>query len=511
MGSVVNCYSARCVGGASVPHADKAMKKATLLASAQRAQSNGALAGGGSPGPAQWAQEEFAHAQLPDQRLVARLITMATDFAQQPTATLPQACGSWAKTKAAYRFFDHDGLTPEALLASHVQATVQRAAAHRLVLCVQDTSTLNYSTHPQTQGLGPISNNRDKTIGLLLHSTLAVTPSGQPLGLLHAQSWTRSTATFGRSSHARNRTPQADKESQKWRRSLAACQALAAQCPDTTLVSVGDREGDLYELFADAQTPREGPRVELLVRAQHDRQVVHPQKTLWACLAAQRVSGRLDLQVPRKAGQPARLATLAIRYTRVTLCPPCLKADQPSLTLWAVEARETRPPKGVQPVCWRLLTTRPVASFATAVELVGWYAQRWQIEVLHKVLKSGCQVEQRQLETAARLKRVVAVDLIVGWRVLALCQAGRETPEGLASDWLSGAEWRALSCYMEERTTPPRRPPTVRQAVRWIAQLGGFLGRRRDGEPGPIVIWRGLQQLRAITAAWKKFGHEKCG
>src|ERR1041384_4857182 len=136
------------------------MKKAPVLAPARRAQPNGSQVGRAKPGPGSWAQEEFARAALPDQRLVKRLIIVATDFAQQPTATLPQACGSWAKTKAAYRFFDHDGLTPEAILGSHVQATVQRVAAHPIVLCVQDTSALNYSTHPQTQGLGPISNNR---------------------------------------------------------------------------------------------------------------------------------------------------------------------------------------------------------------------------------------------------------------------------------------------------------------------------------------------------------------
>ena len=223
------------------------------------------------------------------------------------------------------------------------------------------------------------------------------------------------------------------------------------------------------------------------------------------------MSGRLKSKVPRPGGRPARLATLAIRFAPVTLRPPCLKEDQPPLMLWAVEARETRPPQGAPPICWRLLTTRPVASFAAAVEKVRWYAQRWPIEVLHKVLKSGCQVEQRQLETAARLQRVVRVDLIVAWRVLGLCQAGRATPAGLASDWLSADEWRALTCYMEERAKPPCRAPTVRQAVRWLAQLGGFLGRRGDGEPGPIVVWRGLHQLRAITSAWQRFGHETCG
>ena len=167
-----------------------------------------------------------------------------------------------------------------------------------------------------------------------------------------------------------------------------------------------------------------------------------------------------------------------------------------------------RPPKGAKAICWRLLTTLPVETAAAAVEKVRWYAQRWQIEIIHKVLKSGCKVEQRQLETAARLRRVVVVDLIVAWRVLALCKAGRETPEGLASDWLSANEWRALWCYMNETPRSPRTAPSLRQVVRWIAQLGGFLGRRGDGEPGPIVLWRGLQQLRAITQAWKRFGHE---
>ena len=235
------------------------------------------------------------------------------------------------------------------------------------------------------------------------------------------------------------------------------------------------------------------------------------QKYLWDFLAAQRVSARLQIQVPRKDGQPARLATLSLRFAPVTLRPPCLKAEQASLTLWAVEARETRPPKGATPLCWRLLTTHPVPTAAAAVDVVRWYAQRWQIEVIHKILKSGCQVEQRQLETVARLQRVLMVDLIVAWRVLGLCQAARATPAALASDWLSAGEWRALWCYMQERAQPPRRPPPIRQAVRWIAQLGGFLGRRRDGEPGPIVVWRGLQQLRAITTSWKRFGHESCG
>jgi len=454
-----------------------------------------------------WATHEFAHASLTDRRLVKRLITLATNFAQHPTAAIPQACGSWKGTKAAYRFFDNDTVEPEAILAAHVQATVQRMQAHPVVLCAQDTTTLNYSTHPQTRGLGPISNNRDKTLGLLLHATLALTPEGQPLGVLQAQTWARSGRHFGRSSHQRNRTPRAQKESQKWMSSLSACQALACRCVTTTLVNVTDREGDLYDLFQQALAPSAAPTVHLLVRAQHNRQVAHPQEYLWDFLAAQRPQARLKIQVPRKDGQPKRLATLAIRWAPVTLRPPCLKEDQPAVSLWAVEAREVRPPRGAKAICWRLLTTLPVTTAAAAIEKVRWYAQRWQIEVIHKVLKSGCQVEQRQLETTARLRRVVMVDLVVAWRVLSLCKAARQTPSALASDWLSGDEWRALWCYYQEQPRPPRRSPPLNQAVRWIAQLGGFLARRSDGEPGPIVVWRGLRQLQAITAAWRRFGH----
>jgi hypothetical protein len=146
-----------------------------------------------------------------------------------------------------------------------------------------------------------------------------------------------------------------------------------------------------------------------------------------------------------------------------------------------------------------------VTSAEEAVEKVRWYAQRWPMEVRHKVLKSGCQVEPRPLETAARLRRVVMVDLVVAWRVLALGRAGRENPVGLASDWLSGEEWRALGCDLQEQKHPPRGAPSVREAVGWIARLGGFLGRRRDGEPGPVVVWRGWHRLKDITTTWRLF------
>lgn len=457
---------------------------------------------------ADWAVTEFGHAELGDDRRTDRLLMIATAFAQQPTAPIPQACGPGPATQGAYRFFENDDIEPEAIRDAHHQSTLERLRQHSVVLALQDTSTLNYSTHPQTEGLGPIGTRRQKIIGLLLHSTLAVTPSGLPLGLLHTAVQARDPKAVG-SAQQRHSKPIAEKESHKWLDSLSACQQVAPQCPETLLVNVTDREGDLYDLFAQALAPTEDPRVHLLVRSKHNRRLVGDERLLWDAVGRQRAAGQLQVRVGRRGEQPARLATLSIRFRQVTLAAPTRQAQQPPLTVWAIQARELRPPKGAAPILWRLLTTLPVTCVEEACAKVGWYAQRWQIEVIHKVLKSGCKIEQRQLETAPRLERALAVDQVVAWRLLALCKAAREQPDEAVSAWLSQAEWQALWCHVHQRTTPPTTPPSVRQAVRWIAQLGGFMARKGDGQPGPMTLWRGLPQLNNLTAMWRLFQNNK--
>lgn len=453
---------------------------------------------------APWALHELADLRLPDQRLIKRAQLIMTQMGERPGAALPQACGDWSQSKAAYRFLDNDAVDPQALLAAHRQATAVRMRAHAVVLALQDTTTLNHSSHRQTQGLGPISNNRDKTMGLLLHSTLAVTVAGEPLGLLSAVAMARDPRRFGssRQAHRRNRQPIAEKESQRWLDSLSLCQTLASACPNTTMVNVADREADIYELLAQALRPNQGHPVHVLVRSQHNRNVQSPDKELWRHLSRQPLAGKLSVQTPRQTGRPSRVVTLSVRFTSVLLQAPCLKEGQPALPLWAVEAREEHPAKGCEPIHWRLLTTLPVTTAAEAVEKTQWYAQRWQIEVLHKVLKSGCKVEQRQLETAERLRRVLMLDLMVARRVLQLRKAARETPDVSAETMLQEAEWTVLWRYFNRASQGTPAPPTLRQAARWIGQLGGFLGRKSDGEPGPVVLWRGLQRLQDLTQAW---------
>jgi hypothetical protein len=323
--------------------------------------------------PADWARHEFAGAQLPDQRLNERLCMIATAFAQQPTASIPQACGPGAGSKGAYRFFENESLAPHTIRQAHHQATLARVRTQAVVLAIQDTTALNYSTHPQTQGLGPLGSHSEKTIGLFLHSTLAVTPTGQPLGLLHTAVRARDPKRRG-VARQRHRKPVAQKESQKWLDRLSACQVLAAECPDTILVNTTDREGDLYDLFAQALALTGGPRVHVLVRSRHNRRLQDRELRLWEAVGRAPLAGHLKVRVGRRGEQPARVATLSIRFSPVTLAPQRRKANQPTLAVWAVEARELRPPKGVMPILWRLVTTLPVTCAEEALEKVAWYA-----------------------------------------------------------------------------------------------------------------------------------------
>ena len=450
--------------------------------------------------PDQWAVHEFGRCQMSDQRLTKRLARIASAFARQPTATIPQACGGWTSAKAAYRFFENQSVEPEQILQGHQHATLEGLRAHRIVLALQDTTSLNYSTHRATQGLGPISTRGHRTVGLLAHSTLAVTPTGQALGLIHHRCQARSEVGSAKERHQK---PVEQKESGKWLQSLNACQQLAPQCPQTLLVNIADREGDLYELFAQATATVHHP-VHLLVRARHDRKLATPRsRSLWKWLRRQPVLANLQVRVPRRQDQAPRVATLRVRFAPARLRPPGRKPKLPVLTLWAIEACEENPPKGVEPIHWRLLSTLAVPTVQAALEKIQWYSLRWQIEVMHKILKSGCQIEQRQLTTARRLQRVLAVDLVVAWRLLSVCKAARETPNAPASDWFSKPEWQALWCVTFGQSRPPGKSPSVREFVRWAAQLGGFLARNSDGEPGPITLWRGLQRLNDLSLMWK--------
>jgi hypothetical protein len=377
---------------------------------------------------------------------------------------------------------------------------------HAVVLAVQDTTSLNYTSLLATEGLGPIGYRKEGGRGLILHDTIVFSPQGIALGVLDAQLWAREVDEHGKK-HSRKQRPIEEKESRKWLRSFEAAAGAQRALPATTVVSVGDREADVYELFELAHRRADHP--QLLIRAEHDRLLHGSGEHLWETVERQVPAGEQEVHVPVRSArgsrgrQPARSARLAIRFAAVTLAPP--RQGLSPLSMWAISAAEVDPPADAPPLHWRLLTTMAVDDLAQASQKLQWYALRWQIEVYHRTLKSGCLVEERQLGNVARLENCLAIDMVVAWRILYMTRLGRCTPDLPASVVFEDFEWKALLQYYHPSEPLPDHPPHLQTFIRSLAQLGGFLGRKGDGEPGATTIWRGLSRLHDIARCWLLF------
>jgi hypothetical protein len=455
-----------------------------------------------------WAEEEFAAVALQDVRLNRRCQVLASVLEQQPMVPINQACEDWADTKAAYRFMDNPKVSPAAIVAPHCERTVERMKAHAVVLAVQDTTFFNYTAHPQTEGLGEIGKKEQQQRGFGMHTTLAVTPHGLPLGLLTQTFFTRPVGEPAHTPNELHRLPIEEKESYRWLEALE--QTLILTPKPVQVVTVCDREADIYELFALTAKRQ----ASLLVRASADRCLADNKvKHLWEKVERHRPVGKLTVEITGNQQRPARQATVSLRFCQVTLKPPARPRAQdklPPVTLIAILVREEHPPADIaEPIEWLLLTNTAVPSLKEAEQVVGWYCCRWQIEVYHKVLKSGCAVEASRLQTADRLQNYIALMSVVAWRLHWLTYINRCDPNRPCTVVLTTPEWQALYLRIHKTLTFPKKPPTVHQVIRWIAQLGGFLGRKADGEPGITVIWRGWQRLQDMAATWYLIVNER--
>jgi hypothetical protein len=369
-----------------------------------------------------------------------------------------------------------------------------RALKEATVLAVQDTTDIvvkgvkggGYLDWPNQQGLK-------------MHSVLAVSESGVPMGLLEQRVWGRVNAEKGKAK-ARRQKGNAQKESQRWLDGFEASQAALPACI-RQVVMVADREADMYALFA---APRQA-HAQLLIRATHNRRV----RTVWEemshlkeTIQSYPARGTLTVQVSRAPGRLPRQATLTLRWALLTLLPPhtqstgTLVEGEPVQVIWA---QEEQPPAGQKPIEWLLLTTLEVPDFEHAACYVRWYSYRWLVERFHFALKSGCRVEALQLETADRFMRALATYSVVAWRLLWITYEARRKPNQCCDNVLSPLEWQVLQRHFRPTDAFPRRPPSLRQAVRWIAQLGGFLARNADGEPSVMTLWRGMRHLADLV------------
>lgn len=450
---------------------------------------------------AEWVYQEFRGVDLSDKRLDRRLIKTARLLANSPVSPINEACGDWASTQAAYRLFDNSKASPAAIREPHIEATIRRmVATHAPVLVVQDTVFFSYGHHPKTRGLGSIGQVANER-GLIMHNALAFTSSGVPLGLLSQKIWARQDPPVeGRVEKILRLqcTAIEEKESSKWLEALR--ESLERVPSGVPVITVADRESDFFEFLTHAKELR----ARFLIRACIDRRLVPEEsagfESMLEALANTPVRGRLTVDIPGNGQRKARTADVEVKVTPVMIRAPKRRgharasaSDEP-ISVNLIAATETAPPEGEDAISWVLLTNLLVPDFDSAAEKIRWYGQRFAIETWHKVLKSGCKVEDCLLETAERLSRYLTLFSIIGVRLMHVAYLARVQPDLPAIEVFSNEEIEALYVRVH-KSLPPAQSPSLRELVRMIGRVGGHLGRKCDGEPGVTVLWRGWMRL----------------
>jgi hypothetical protein len=443
-----------------------------------------------------WVANEVAGCRLKDQRLKPRLERILERLSAKPTASIPAACHGWGETQATYRFLSNERVEAAEILDGHGQATVKRIAAEPVVLLVQDTTFLEYIKDLVGKGVGTLrETSRDEH---LLHPSVAFTPARVNLGVLHHQFWQRPEEPVG---HLRAQRPIEEKESYRWLGGYAVACAVQRRCPETLVVSVADREGDIHEWFLDAAERDEKEQAAFVIRAKCNRRVAaQPRDTyLWEALSAALVLGQTTVEVSEQVGRTARQACLTVRARTVTFNRGRRRGGSlPPVSVQVVYVKEDAPPPGEAPLEWMLLTNLPVDDFPTAELIINWYRARWEIELYFRILKQGCQIEKLRLEVPERLERCIAVYMIIAWRLHHLTHVARAYPNVPCTAVFEVQEWQTIY-LVQTHKRPPQKPPPLRAMTRMLAQLGGFLARKGDGEPGVETIWRGyMEMMRAV-------------
>lgn len=474
---------------------------------------------------APWVLDEMKTADLKDKRLDQRLRRVLSQLAALPTASIPAACGGHAEMTAAYRFFNNEKVGFDAVLQPHIECTRARIAAQPVALLVPDTTEVDV-TRPeqQVQDVGSLAGSTRR--GVLLHVMHGFTADGTPLGTLQAIPWTRDddaprNATKTRAKRAAE--PIEEKESFRWLLSMQQARAEATRCPGTHVVCVADSEADILDVIAEGM--EEPCTADWIVRSCQNRALVDD---LWEDrisldylreeVLSRPVLDRRTITVRgrrakvacedrgRRQPRVSREAVVEVRATRVTLRAPERSAGQlPDVTVNAVLVTEVNPPPGDTPVEWILLTSLPIDTVDQVRLVVQYYTVRWMVEVFYRTLKSGCRVEKRRFEHIDRLLPCLAVYLIVAWRVLYVCRLGRDCPDISCEAVFEPSEWQSVYQVVRQQP-PPKTAPKLQEMVRLVAQLGGYVNRKRDDEPGPQTVWLGLQRLHDMALCWVTFG-----
>jgi len=454
-----------------------------------------------------WIETEMDGLDLGDTRRDQRGCFLLDRLSQNPRGSLPATFSGWAETQAAYRFFDNSSTDPDKILLPHRQATIDRVCQHDVVLIPQDTTELNFARSVEG-GFGKL--NYDERLGLLEHTSLAITPDGLCLGVTLSKVWARPLVN----PHEGQRHWEIaikDKESYRWLEGYRDASQVACKAPGTLVVSIADRECDIYECLRETPEPQQGESAEWIVRAAQDRSLepneadTNAEEKLREAAAAFPLMARHKVHIRARKGQSARDAHVVVRAGRVTLKAPFRKGQKlDNVSVNVVWVHEPNPPQGVAAVDWLLLTSLPIDSVEAVDRVVKWYAARWWIEIYFRTYKQGCRVERLQLQTAERVENALALYKIVAWRLQYVTLLGRECPEVSCESVFSESEWRG-TWSVATGTVAPLEAPTLGDFLNQVACLGGYLGRKHDGPPGTEVMWRGLRRVFDFSLAWTTF------
>jgi len=440
--------------------------------------------------------KDFSGLDLGDKRRDERFVKIIENIVKHPGGSILQHNEEWYDAKATYGFYKNEDITLEKLMTAIRAYGAGKVVADE-VLIIHDTTTISYNDL-QAEGVGYINSEADK--GIFCHSSIAATTDGLPVSLLNQLIWSRDNGQLGKASRRQQR-PFEQKESYKWYQGILAANELLGK--EIKKIHICDREADIYALFLCE--PYEN--AELLIRARHDRRTA-AGSALWQHIGEQPVAGRQELLIPERTGKRTKKVEVEIRYKQAEiLCPANLAASQyESVLLNCIEIRQTGDAK--DGILWRLLTTLEVSNDQQAIQCMKWYHYRWLIERFHYVLKSGCGIEKLQLKKAGSLMKATAMYSLSALQIMQLTYQSRQTPDVSCELVLSRSQWEVLYMLKFKTQQLPSKPPTLLEATRWLAKMGGFAGRKSDGAPGLKTVWLGYELLLQATAVYEimKFG-----
>ena len=448
---------------------------------------------------AAWAEQQFAAVNLRHRRRTRRLVSSAAAIAARPEQSFNQIF-NWNDLRAFYNLCDQQAATLPTIQGHHWELTRQAMARHALVLILHDTSDLDFTNHPALQGTGPIGDGRGR--GFLQHNSLAVLPEPrQVLGLAYQQLRVRVEAPAGEHTQKRKRRR---RESELWTDGITASGRPPQGCQ---WVDVGDRGSDIYEAMVAAGQVGH----DFLFRVVQNRQVWttatyaqdrEPLRGLrdFACSLASQ--GSDTVAIPGRGGRAARTATVQMAAAPVWIPAPQgtpQRRSQPVIAAWVIRVWEEAPPPGVEALEWILVCSVATQTLEELKARRDWYSCRWMVEVFHHIEKNGCKEEARRFETAERMEACLAILSVVAVRVFQLRTALAAQPEAPAEQVATAEEIEVVRALQKHSAASLK----VREFVRGVAQLGGFLGRKGDGEPGVLTLWRGYQRLQDLVQGYQ--------